>query len=69
MGEETLTQAEDITIGIQVQEQCIHHWIIDPPDGPISKGYCKLCGSEKEFPNDLSYSWKEDVKEEDLFSI
>ena len=30
---------------------CTHHWIIDPPNGPISKGVCKLCGEEREFSN------------------
>ena len=73
MAKESLTQSQETTTSIQTQEQCVHHWIIDPPEGPVSKGACKLCGEEKEFPNDLSYSWKEDnkdeIKEEDLFSL
>ena len=32
-------------------EQCVHHWIIDPPDEPVSKGICKICGAEKNFDN------------------
>ena len=30
---------------------CTHHWIIETPNGPISKGVCKLCGEEREFSN------------------
>ena len=30
---------------------CSHHWIIETPKGPVSKGRCKLCGEEKEFSN------------------
>ena len=37
----------------QVQERaaCQHHWVIDKPSGPLSKGACRLCGEEKEFQN------------------
>ncbi len=31
--------------------QCVHHWIIDPPDGPTSNGVCQRCGETKEFEN------------------
>jgi hypothetical protein len=34
-------------------KQCVHHWIIDFPDGPTSFGKCKLCGATAEFTNDL----------------
>ena len=30
---------------------CRHHWVIETPKGPTSKGVCKLCGAEKEFQN------------------
>lgn len=30
---------------------CTHHWIIDSPIGPISKGVCKICGEQREFCN------------------
>ncbi len=30
---------------------CTHPWIIATPDGPVSKGRCRLCGEEKEFTN------------------
>jgi hypothetical protein len=32
-------------------EGCNHHWLIDPPSGPISTGHCKLCGVARKFPN------------------
>ncbi len=31
--------------------QCSHHWIIEPPAGPFSKGTCQLCGESREFDN------------------
>ena len=30
---------------------CNHHWLIDPPSGPLSTGHCKLCGRARKFPN------------------
>lgn len=33
---------------------CKHHWLIEPPDGPTSKGVCKLCGETKVFDNILA---------------
>ena len=27
------------------------HWVIDPPNGPVSTGKCKKCGESKEFKN------------------
>ncbi len=32
---------------------CIHHWLIETPDGPVSKGVCKYCREEKFFDNVL----------------
>ncbi len=31
--------------------RCLHHWIIDVANGPVSKGKCRLCGEEREFSN------------------
>ena len=31
--------------------QCNHHWVIAPPNGPTSSGHCKLCGQARKFPN------------------
>ena len=35
----------------QERSACQHHWVIDPPSGPISKGTCRCCGEEREFQN------------------
>lgn len=29
--------------------KCCHYWVIETPEGPISRGICKFCGEEKEF--------------------
>ena len=38
---------------------CNHHWIIEAPVGPSSKGICKICGAEKEFSNSFENLWLE----------
>ncbi len=49
------------------QEQCIHHWLIDPAHGPVSRGTCKVCGEEKDFLNAISESlWKKLEGKDDL---
>ena len=30
---------------------CLHHWVIDPPNGPVNKGTCRSCGEERDFLN------------------
>jgi len=30
---------------------CIHRWVIETPNGEMSRGVCRYCGAEKEFPN------------------
>ena len=44
---------------------CTHHWIIERPEGPISKGRCRLCGEEREFANSVETqgSWKPQKQE------
>ena len=32
-------------------DECIHHWIIDPVDGPTSTGTCKKCGATRQHEN------------------
>ena len=32
---------------------CMHHWVIATPDGPVSKGTCRVCGEEREFSNSV----------------
>ena len=38
------------------QETCVHHWVIDPPEGPMSQGICRKCGTTREFQNFFPYS-------------
>ncbi len=33
------------------QPQCQHHWLIEPPSGPLSRGVCKHCAEERYFMN------------------
>ena len=35
--------------------ECIHHWVLDAPAGPVSKGRCKLCGRTGEFVNSMGH--------------
>ncbi len=43
-----MKQAEEAT---QERSGCQHHWVRDPPGGPVSKGVCRSCGEERDFPN------------------
>ena len=57
MAPKILTKPEEAEAETQqVKETCTHHWLIDPPDGPVSKGVCKKCGAEKDFKNYIFYS-------------
>ena len=30
---------------------CVHHWVIETPNGPTSRGVCKKCGWERNYAN------------------
>ena len=30
---------------------CVHHWKVAQPNGPVSKAKCKKCGAKDEFSN------------------
>jgi len=46
----------------KVAAECRHHWIIESPQGPTSKGVCKLCGTEREFANYIpDLRWRDDI--------
>lgn len=36
-----------------VATACCHHWLIESPNGPTSRGRCQLCGEERDFKNDI----------------
>ena len=44
------TQTQTIVLD---NDECRHHWVIESPHGPISKGICRICGDEKGFRNSL----------------
>ena len=33
------------------QIECVHEWLIESPNGPVSKGECLNCGQVSEFKN------------------
>lgn len=37
----------------QTIPSCCHHWIIEPANGPISRGVCRNCLASKEFKNSI----------------
>ena len=48
--------------GAAVSPSCAHHWLIESPNGAMSRGVCKICGLEKEFPNSAEdFLWERDV--------
>ena len=38
------------------QIECVHEWLIDSPNGPVSKGECLNCGQVSEFKNSMPVS-------------
>jgi hypothetical protein len=41
---------------------CVHRWRIESPNGATSRGICKHCGAEKEFPNSAEDGlWEREV--------
>jgi len=36
---------------------CVHHWIIEPANGPVSQGACQVCGEVRGFKNFIE-SWE-----------
>ena len=49
---------EDCTQGVRLPREeenspskCCHHWVIQPADGPESRGLCQVCGEVRDFKN------------------
>jgi len=62
------TKNEDI-IGPELEERsaCLHHWVIEKPAGPTSKGICRQCGETRDFQNYIEGSpWRYDVSPEQM---
>ena len=46
---------------------CRHQWLIETPDGPSSKGVCRICGEQGEFQNYIEGSaWGYEISLEQL---
>ena len=61
-GQETLLESD-----AEQDPACQHHWVIDKPSGPVSKGVCRQCGQEGEFQNYVEGSaWGSDISLEQL---
>ena len=47
------------------QDQCCHHWMIEPANGPVSLGSCLNCGEDREFKNSITVDqWTANPSEE-----
>ena len=40
--------------------ECRHHWVIEPANGPVSRGECVNCHSVREFYNSIHEPERED---------
>jgi hypothetical protein len=50
------TEIEEIEVCPKAKDGSTHHWVIDPPNGPVSTGTCKKCGEQKDFKNSVEFS-------------
>ncbi len=50
-------QREVAVEATQEQSACLHHWVVDPPAGRVSKGTCRSCGEERDFANYVEGRW------------
>ncbi len=60
---------QDELIALEATQElpgCEHHWVIERPAGPISKGACRNCGEERDFLNYIEGGWGGDVSLEQL---
>ena len=45
------------------KSECVHIWVIDPPEGPTSIGICRQCSEKRDFLNSLSEeTWSADAR-------
>ena len=57
---ETLPEEQRSRTATQGGPKCVHHWIIETPNGRESQGVCKRCGAKKEFANsNESVMWEQ----------
>ncbi len=48
-------QAEPVATQVAVEEAptCRHHWVIEPANGPSSRGKCRKCHEVRAFSNSI----------------
>ena len=39
-----------------MQRMCVHHWKIEPANGPTSRGVCQMCKEVRAFANTVVLS-------------
>ena len=49
-----LQQASTVSVEVPSAPRCCHHWIIEPADGPVSRGECRFCHESREFKNSVA---------------
>lgn len=65
MESSTSTRAAVVQQEPAIGPVCKHTWVIDKPNGPSSRGVCRLCGEERQFQNYIEgSSWGYDVSVE-----
>ncbi|MCH7837770.1 MAG: hypothetical protein IIC26_04605 [Chloroflexi bacterium] len=37
--------------------RCVHHWILNQPNGSMSRGVCKRCNKRRSFPTVTSRAY------------
>ena len=53
--------------GAEESPHCYHQWVIDSPNGPQSRGVCRLCEEERYFDNFIEgTSWGYNVSLDQL---
>ncbi len=54
--------SESVSLEAPSSEECLHHWIIEAPTGPVSIGVCQRCEEVREFKNYIDATgWAEDT--------
>ncbi len=56
------SRSKDNRNNTNIDVTCVHHWVIESPEGPISRGMCKFCGAEDLFQNYIPYPTWHDEK-------
>jgi hypothetical protein len=54
-----------MSTGTEVKTDCIHYWLIEPPNGLTSHGICRNCKEEGDFPNiseEMDTDWHKSMR-------